>query len=1336
MKKLFQFLLVAVAAIAISSCTNVKEDVKTVDKNSIHISVIAKANDLAKDDVATKTYLGTDPDNNTPNTVLWGTGEIMKIGVFDGTATTFGDSDSELADYNDGQASGEFAFDITPANTSETYTFYGLYPASAAVASNNTNPASYKVNLISTQNATSSSYDPAAYIMVAKPESGKTITNNSASWVASFRRATALNKITLKNVPSGKSIKRVTITAPTGKYLAGARHIDLTTGESSDIYYGGGRTESVEVKYATPLTGTNVDVWFTSWGVEVAAGETLTIVAYTTDQKSYTKTITVPENKTIKFQEGYLNTLGANMSGIDAEDVTELEEGDYVVLAKDGDDYYALKAATAGNSNDKIAAIAYSGSTSAYAGDADLVWSVAKSGESYTIAHGNYFIGWTSGNTAIFKEAGDAIDIIWDGTNNCYHASLHSDATRKLQKNGSELYFAFYTSSQKDQLIFVPATVDTRAEVSLSFEEPEINLTTDNTEDFEGQAATAYSDGDEVEGLTITYSWDGDSDFGGLNEETGAIFLSGEPGTATVTATFAGNDTYRPATASYTIAVTDNVTGPQYVQVTSLSDVTSGTYVIVNDNHYLPNTTTSSNPVKNDNTQVIVSNSALSGVTDAMLWSFTGSAAEMTISNSTGAVLIINTNGNTGIRVIENSTAVWVIEAYPNVSGAFTMKSYDTAATYRYCATYNSDWRSYNSYNAANYKDGGKVYLYKLVDSRNEAPISWSAAIGTATMSAAGINTELPSFSNTESLAVTYASSAPAVATVDVTTGEITIVAGGTTTISATYDGSAASAPYKTTVKSYTLTVTDNRETVATPSFSPAAGEVASGITVTIASATSGATIWYTTGSSDFSAGDWTEYTAPVTVTAACTIKAIAVKANYKNSAVASAAYTIETPASTVSQVLAGGAGTYKINNLLVYSVVGNQAIVGDNTAKMVLYKSGHGLEVGDNISIPSATVDVYNGILQIQDGSFNENSNSNAIDHGTATNLNDATVASNTLTAFSASGYHAALFVTMSGTQSGRNITGNNATLYLSAANTTYDGKAVTVTGYIYYYNSNYSNYNFQLVSIEEDTSVPTISVSPASLSWAAAEYGNTYAKTLTVLLNDAADPEDYSYTVVSGTASEWSIDDDEEGSITIHPIAANTSQTAPKSITLKIFHTDDEDVYQEVTCTQAKASSGTGPAIGTVMWSETWQGGTAGETPAAYGQEGTTVYNGGSVTYTNGGTSTKLYDDTMSSTNLLLARTANNGTWTISGIPTGGVSSLTLSFETNNSATSRYAISTTTSGVSLGSLSVSGSASPYTVTATITITGTVNTFNLTFTNGTTSNVRLDNISIVTASN
>ncbi len=82
--------------------------------------------------------------------------------------------------------------------------------------------------------------------------------------------------------------------------------------------------------------------------------------------------------------------------------------------------------------------------------------------------------------------------------------------------------------------------------------------------------------------------------------------------------------------------------------------------------------------------------------------------------------------------------------------------------------------------------------------------------------------------------------------------------------------------------------------TCATPTFSPAAGAVSSGTTVEITSATGGATIYYTMGADPADpTTSSTEYTDPIEITSATTIKAIAVKTDYNNSAVASADYTV-----------------------------------------------------------------------------------------------------------------------------------------------------------------------------------------------------------------------------------------------------------------------------------------------------------------------------------------------------------------------------------------------------------------------------------------------------------
>ena len=87
---------------------------------------------------------------------------------------------------------------------------------------------------------------------------------------------------------------------------------------------------------------------------------------------------------------------------------------------------------------------------------------------------------------------------------------------------------------------------------------------------------------------------------------------------------------------------------------------------------------------------------------------------------------------------------------------------------------------------------------------------------------------------------------------------------------------------------SYTI-----KGTVATPAFSLASGEVDSGTEVTITCSTEGAKIYYTTDGTEPTASS-TEYKAAISVTAAVTLKAIAVKSGMNDSAVASVSYTIK----------------------------------------------------------------------------------------------------------------------------------------------------------------------------------------------------------------------------------------------------------------------------------------------------------------------------------------------------------------------------------------------------------------------------------------------------------
>lgn len=99
------------------------------------------------------------------------------------------------------------------------------------------------------------------------------------------------------------------------------------------------------------------------------------------------------------------------------------------------------------------------------------------------------------------------------------------------------------------------------------------------------------------------------------------------------------------------------------------------------------------------------------------------------------------------------------------------------------------------------------------------------------------------------------------------------------------------------------------KETVATPEFSPASGELEEGALITITCATEGATIYYTTdGTNPAEGGD--EYTAPIAFTGSqMTVTAIAVKADMLDSDPATANYTLKVAGQSTAQFNFGEQG-------------------------------------------------------------------------------------------------------------------------------------------------------------------------------------------------------------------------------------------------------------------------------------------------------------------------------------------------------------------------------------------------------------------------------------------
>jgi len=151
--------------------------------------------------------------------------------------------------------------------------------------------------------------------------------------------------------------------------------------------------------------------------------------------------------------------------------------------------------------------------------------------------------------------------------------------------------------------------------------------------------------------------------------------------------------------------------------------------------------------------------------------------------------------------------------------------------------------------------------------------------------------------------------------------------------------------------------------TVATPTFSPAAGTYSEAQNVTISCTTTGATIYYTTDGTTPTTSS-SVYSTPIAISTTTTVKAMAVKTGMDNSSVATATYTIQqlptitTIAGLWEFAATAGSSTpsqpnanVTFNDWYVTGVKSSQVCVSDGQYGFVIYQSSHGFVAGDKLS-------------------------------------------------------------------------------------------------------------------------------------------------------------------------------------------------------------------------------------------------------------------------------------------------------------------------------------------------------------------------------------------------
>ena len=448
---------------------------------------------------------------------------------------------------------------------------------------------------------------------------------------------------------------------------------------------------------------------------------------------------------------------------------------------------------------------------------------------------------------------------------------------------------------------------------------------------------------------------------------------------------------------------------------------------------------------------------------------------------------------------------------------------------------------------------------------------------------------------------------------------------------------------------------------------------------------------------------------------------------NYKASAPATATFTTgENPNVTYTQIkdLVKGE-TVAIKDALVVATSTRGPILWDETGAILAYQPSETPAIGSVVTV-NATVGEYNKALQLNDATFTVTGTTEVptqtATEVTAANIDDLmTVESVTATyvkftgTLNISGFYYNVVFPFETNYQGSLYYPDAEALGLAAL----DGREVNVEGW--FTSISGSRYlNVVATKVSSASEDPYITADETASFVAAGE-----TKTISFLTDNLGSNQVFAEISGDG-AGQFSVGQIRAESVTVTAIENTETTAKTATLTLYIAASEGGEHLDEaiVALTQAGVSSGEGPAIGTVLWAETWTGGTAGETPSKYGQEGTTVYNNAPITYNQTSTNTKLYAEKLAggtAPELLLSR--NNQTWTISGIPFEGVTSAVLTMKANNESRTEitYYLDGTGDGVT----------APKGVTATINNTSNAKTVTIEIKNTSSSNVRLDDIEL-----
>lgn len=561
MKK--SFILLSAAFISLVACNKVAvEEQPIIDNNDY---VLTFTSERPQIDVDTRTAWDAETSS-----IVWSEGDKIRIGyTLDGDwmgASAAGDAkfySSEEVVIDESNASvGTFSVPVSTTTfvdpkTAGDYVFYSVYPASLLSSTTVASAPTATVTLKSIQNPSADSFEASTDIMVGKTAvmalEGLPTDPIELVW----DRVVAHGYFTLKDIKgivAGETITKVTFTAQDGAALAGEFSVSLEDGSftapnaTNEVVINGSDLEFVEESEMT-----NLKIWIS------VLPETLTSlkVDLLTNKAHYVREIT-GISKTLK--RNARNVLAINMASATRTAVEEVVWVKKDISAITSSDVFVI----VGNNGNNFAMTNDNGTSAAPKASSisvtdDKLTSNPVDNIQWTLS-GNSTDGYTfypNGTTATWLYCTSSNNGVRVGTNNAKTFKIDNGY---LKHSGTSRYVGIYDSSDwrcytsigsniaNQTFAFYVKTISgpTKPVPTITFGEL---ITEVNIGEFVTNAATINPD-------TLPIAYASSSTSIATVDANGKV-TGVAAGTATITASFAGDETYDSASASYEITVID-----------------------------------------------------------------------------------------------------------------------------------------------------------------------------------------------------------------------------------------------------------------------------------------------------------------------------------------------------------------------------------------------------------------------------------------------------------------------------------------------------------------------------------------------------------------------------------------------------------------------------------------------------------------------------------------------------------------------------------------------------------------------------------------------------------